>query len=159
MSVELLRIDDRLIHGQVVEAWVPHLNAEAVVVASAQAAADETQKTLMRMALPDTVELHVLAPAEAAALLASAVLSGKRTLVLVPSPREARELVKAGLKVPSLNVGGLHYSAGRIQLGRVIYLSDEDREDLRELVQRGIVLEGRAVPSDRRLDLASLIAA
>ena len=73
--------------------------------------------------------------------------------------REARELVDAGLKVASLNVGGLHYSAGRIQLGRVIYLSDEDREDLRELVQRGIVLEGRAVPSDRRLDLASLIAA
>ena len=135
------------------------MNADAVVIASAQAAADETQKTLMRMALPDAVELHVLAPADAAALLASAALSAKRTLVLVPSPREARELVEAGLKVASLNVGGLHYSAGRIQLGRVIYLSDEDRKDLRELVQRGIVLEGRAVPSDRRLDLASLIAA
>ena len=158
MSLELVRIDDRLIHGQVVEAWIPHLKADAVVVASAAAAADATQQTLMQMALPENVDLHVAAPAEAAALLLSPRLADKRVLALVPSPREARELLEAGVPIAALNVGGLHYSAGRIQLGRVIYLSDDDRKDLRELAQRGVILEGRAVPSDRRLDLTSLIA-
>lgn len=157
MAVELLRIDDRLVHGQVVEAWIPHVKAELVVVASEPAAQDETQQALMRLALPDGVQLKALAPGEALAFFRSPESDRQRTLVLVPSPREALELVEGGLPVKTVNVGGLHYSAGRIQLGRVIFLSDADREDLRRLAQRGVVLEGRAVPSDKRLDLAALI--
>lgn len=156
--VELVRIDDRLVHGQVVEAWVPHLKAELVVVVSESAAGDPTQQALMSLALPEVVGLKVLRPGEAVAFFASENCKGKRTLVLVPSPAEALALIEGGLGVKTINVGGLHYSAGRIQLGRVIFLSDEDRRTLKELAQKGVVLEGRAVPSDRKLDLAALLA-
>lgn len=157
MPVELVRIDDRLVHGQVVEAWIPYVKAELVVVVSKAAAEDETQQALMGLALPDRIALKVLAPGEALAFFRSSEREGRRTLVLVPSPKEALELVEGGLSLKTINVGGLHYSAGRIQLGRVIFLSDEDREQLRRISQRGVVLEGRAVPSDKRLDLAALI--
>jgi len=153
----LIRIDDRLIHGQVVEAWIPHLKAERVVVACEAAANDETQQALMRLALPDAVDLQILPPAAAAAYLGSAACGSARTLVLVPSPREALALLDGGLAFQTLNVGGLHYSAGRIQLGRVIFLSEEDRQTLRELSKRGVTLEGRAVPSDRKTDIAALL--
>jgi mannose/fructose/N-acetylgalactosamine-specific phosphotransferase system component IIB len=156
--VELLRIDDRLVHGQVVEAWIPHVKADLVVVASSSAAHDETQQALMRLALPDAVQLKVLAPGEALAYFQTDDVRARRTLVLVPSPREALALIEGGLAVKTVNVGGLHYSAGRIQLGRVIFLSDQDRDDLRTLTRRGITLEGRAVPSDKRLDLAAMLA-
>lgn len=158
MGIELIRIDDRLVHGQVVEAWVPHVKAELVVVASEAAAGDETQKALMQLALPESIALKVAKPAEAAALLLSPECQARRVLVLVPSPKEALALMEGGVPAKTINVGGLHYSAGRIQLGRVIYLGDEDRRTLRELHRRGVVLEGRAVPSDRRLDLSSLLA-
>lgn len=158
MGVELVRIDDRLVHGQVVEAWIPYLKAELVVVVSEAAAGDATQQALMQLALPDAVGLKVLRPGEAVAFLRSPECSKRRTLVLVPSPREVLALLEGGLEMRVVNVGGLHYSAGRIQLGRVIFITDEDRLTLRELVQRGIVLEGRAVPSDRKLDLAGLLS-
>ena len=158
MSVELVRIDDRLVHGQVVEAWVPHVKAGLVVVVSEAAAEDATQQALMRLALPDAIGLKVLRPGEALAFFKSPECERARTLVLLPSPREALALVDGGFAVKTINVGGLHYSAGRMQLGRVIFLSDEDRRTLNELAQRGVVLEGRAVPSDRRLDLATLLA-
>lgn len=158
MAVELFRIDDRLVHGQVVEAWIPNVKANEVVVASEAASKDETQKALMSLALPDVVGLRVLSPGEAAAYLVSPASAAKRTLVLLPSPSEALALLEAGIPMKSLNIGGLHYSAGRIQLGRVIFISDEDRATLRELARRGVVLEGRAVPSDRKLDLAGLLS-
>ncbi len=157
MAVELVRIDDRLVHGQVVEAWIPYVKAELLVVVSAAAAEDETQRALMQLALPDRVALKVLAPGEALAFFRTPECEGKRVLVLVPSPKEALELVEGGLSLKTINVGGLHYSAGRMQLGRVIFLSDDDREQLRRLSQLGVVLEGRAVPSDKKLDLAALI--
>lgn len=157
MAVELFRIDDRLVHGQVVEAWIPNVKANEVVVVSEAASKDDTQKALMSLALPEAVGLRVLSPGEAAVYLGSPECAERRTLVLLPSPREALALHEAGIPMKSLNIGGLHYSAGRIQLGRVIYISDEDRSMLRELARRGVVLEGRAVPSDRKLDLAGLL--
>ncbi|MBI4423112.1 MAG: PTS sugar transporter subunit IIB [Elusimicrobia bacterium] len=158
MAVELVRIDDRLVHGQVVEGWIPFLRADAVVVASQAAAADPTQVALMQLALPDAIALAVLSPRDAAAHLASPDCAQRRVLVLVPAPAEALALLDAGFPLKQLNVGGLHYSAGRVQLGRVIFLSDEDRQALRTLAQRGVLLEGRAVPTDRKLDLAGLLA-
>ena len=159
MPIDLVRIDDRLVHGQVVEGWIPFLKAERVVVASASAAGDETQQALMQLALPESIDLRVLAPKDAAAHLLSEECARTRVLVLVPSPKEALELLDAGVAFKSLNVGGLHYSAGRIQLGRVIFLSEDDSRTLRELAQRGVILEGRAVPSDRKMDIAGMLAA
>ncbi len=158
MAIDFVRIDDRLVHGQVVEGWIPYLKAERVVVVCDQAAQDPTQQALMRLALPDSVELDVLAISEVAQFLRSERCADSRILVLVPSPKEALALVKEGLGLQSINVGGLHYSAGRIQLGKVIFLSEEDRRTLKEIAEKGVLLEGRAVPSDRKMDVAGLLA-
>ena len=157
MPVAMVRIDDRLIHGQVVEAWIPHLKARRVVVVSDQAASDDTQRTLMRMALPDAISLEVVALAAAGEAARRAAAAPEPALILAPSPREVVGLIDAGLSVRAVNVGGLHHAAGRIQLGKVIFLGDEDRRNLRALADRGIALEGRAVPSDRPMDVAALL--
>ncbi|MDD5655733.1 MAG: PTS sugar transporter subunit IIB [Elusimicrobia bacterium] len=156
MEIALLRIDDRLIHGQVVIGWIPHLGVEAVVVASDAAAADETQSALMGMAMPEGVELLVRGVAQAAAALRRPD-DRRRVLVLVPGPLEARRLVESGVAVGSINVGGLHYTAGRVQLGKAIFLSAQDTEALRALSGRGIALEGRALPEDAAIDLLEML--
>lgn len=156
MQAVLARIDDRLVHGQVVMGWIPHVKAEVVMVASDAAAKDDTLKALMHLAMPEDVELLVLSVAQAAARLAERG-DARRALVLAPGPAEALGLLEAGAPLSEINVGGLHYTAGRVQLGKAIFLSEEDKEALRRIAERGVRLEGRALPGDDRLDIIDLI--
>lgn len=159
MALALVRIDDRLVHGQVVLGWIPYLKADLVLVASAAAAADSVQVTLMSLALSGGVDLEVRPPAEAARHPALAAGDKRRVLVLVPGPREALELLDAGLTFTRLNVGGMHHTAGKVQLGKAVFLSAEDKEALRGLARRGVSLEGQALPGEATVDLAEALGA
>lgn len=153
MGVTLLRVDDRLIHGQVVEGWVPHLQVDLVIVVSDDAATDEIQIALMKMALPLQVGLRVLSIDGAAAFLTSPGIDAHSALVIVPGPAEALALIEKGVAVDRVNVGGLHYTVGKVQLGRALFLDEKDRLALCALAAKGIRLEGRALPVDVEEDL------
>ncbi|MFA5139564.1 MAG: PTS sugar transporter subunit IIB [Elusimicrobiota bacterium] len=157
MALALLRIDDRLIHGQVVEGWMPALKARRVVVISDEAAGDPTQTALMRMCMPETVALEICSLADAPAALSRAAAAPENVLALVPGPAEVLSLLRAGVRVESVNVGGLHYAAGRMQLGKAMFLSEADIRALRDIAGAGVRLEGRAVPSDTPEDVSALI--
>lgn len=157
MAIVLLRIDDRLIHGQVVEGWVPQLKADLVAVVSDAVASDEIQVALMKMALPSSSGLLVLNVAAAPRALEAAEISTKRILVLVPSPTEALDLLRGGIRVDRINVGGLHYTVGKVQLGRALFLDGKDKAALREIAARGVKLEGRALPFDPEENLAPIL--
>ncbi|MDE2039106.1 MAG: PTS sugar transporter subunit IIB [Elusimicrobia bacterium] len=159
MPLSLVRIDDRLVHGQVVEGWIPRLKIEQVLVACDAAAKDDLQASLMRLALPEKIGLDVLGVAQAARHPGFQPGYLKRLLVLVPGPREILELLDGGAAFSTVNVGGLHYTAGKVQLGKAIFLSEEDRTALREILRRGVALEGRALPSDKPLDILALVDA
>ncbi|OGR65757.1 MAG: hypothetical protein A2X31_09945 [Elusimicrobia bacterium GWB2_63_22] len=155
----LYRVDDRLVHGQVVEGWVPHLRADELAVVSDEIAGDEMRRTIMRFATPDDVELKIMTVDEAAAWLPEAQSSAHKVLVLLPGLAEALALEEKGLKIPSLNIGGMHYSAGKnLSIGKAIFLNDEDCAALKALAAAGIEIEGRGVPSDTPLDLIAAIA-
>lgn len=155
MPISLVRIDDRLVHGQVVVGWIPYLRAEEVVVVSEAAATDPTQVALMQLALPDAVELKVMGFKDAASYFS--VPHDKRILILAPGPFEILGMLDCGARFDRLNVGGLHYTAGRVQLGKAIFLSELDKEALREIGRRGLRLEGRAIPSDKEIDILKMI--
>lgn len=153
MAIVLLRVDDRLVHGQVVEGWIPYLKVDLIVVVSDVAAADPIQAALMKMALPTAIGLLVLKVAEAPAALASPQAVSRRILVLVPGPEEALGLLEKGVVVDRINVGGLHFTVGKVQLGRALFLGEKDRKALRDIAARGVRLEGRPLPSDPEEDL------
>jgi mannose/fructose/N-acetylgalactosamine-specific phosphotransferase system component IIB len=155
----LYRVDDRLVHGQVVEGWVPHLRAEELAVVSDEIAGDEMRRAIMRFATPEGVDLKLMTVAEAAAYLPEAEKNNRKVLLLLPGLAEALTLSQQGVKIPSLNIGGMHYSAGKnLSIGKAIFLNDEDCAALKALSAAGIKIEGRGVPSDRPLDLMEAIA-
>ena len=155
----LYRVDDRLVHGQVVEGWVPLLHAEELAVVSDEIAGDEMLRTIMRFATPEGVDLKIMTVAEASAYLPEAAKSPRKVLLLLPGLAEALALSGNGLPIPSLNIGGMHYSAGKnLSIGKAIFLNDEDCAALRALSASGIKIEGRGVPSDSPLDLMEAIA-
>ncbi|MEK7384651.1 MAG: PTS sugar transporter subunit IIB [Elusimicrobiota bacterium] len=157
MPIVLLRIDDRLVHGQVVEGWLPHIRADLVAVVSDAVASDAVQSALMKMALPPSVGLIVLSVPAAAGALKAAQTAGRRILILVPSPAEALALLENGVAVSRVNVGGLHYTVGKVQLGRALFLDEKDKDALQAIAERGVHLEGRALPADPEENLASIL--
>jgi mannose/fructose/N-acetylgalactosamine-specific phosphotransferase system component IIB len=157
MPIALLRVDDRLVHGQVVEGWLPTLKADLIVVVSDAAAADPISSALMKMAMPPSVGLLVLGVNAAADALAGPQMAARRALVLVPAPAEALALLKKGVVVDRINVGGLHFTVGKVQLGRALFLDEKDKDALREIAARGVRLEGRPLPSDPAEDLGPML--
>jgi PTS system mannose-specific IIB component len=157
MPIALLRVDDRLVHGQVVEGWLPTLKADLIVVVSDAAAADPISSALMKMAMPPSVGLLVLGIDAAADALTGPQMSARRALVLVPGPAEALALLKKGVAVDRVNVGGLHFTVGKVQLGRALFLDKKDKDALREIAARGVRLEGQPLPSDPQEDLAPML--
>src|SRR5882672_2522362 len=105
MGVVLLRIDDRLVHGQVVEGWLKAIRATQIVVASDTVAADEMQKALYLLAVPQGIPLHCLSLSEAAEAWDSTTWKKARVLVLVSSPQDVVTLMQKGVPLESVNVG------------------------------------------------------
>lgn len=157
MPITLFRIDDRLIHGQVVEAWVPYLRTDEIVVVSDEISSDEVRRTIMRFSTPEGVALKILGLADAFSYLNGAPSAGS-ILVLLPGLKEAADMISRGLKIRSLNIGGMHYSAGKnVAIGKAIFLSEEDRGYLKFLSGAGVELDGRGVPTDKPINLMEAI--
>ena len=154
MGVELLRIDDRLVHGQVVEGWVKALHINRIIVASDAVDADDTQKALYHLAVPHGVELTCLNLADTAKEWKANRWKIDRALVLVSTPEEALALYQAGSPIKSVNLGGLHFRQGRIQVLKGINLGEQDVRALQQLAAKGVLLEARALPLDDPFDVA-----
>ena len=154
MGVDLVRIDDRLVHGQVVEGWVKALHINRIIVASDAVDADDTQKALYHLAVPQGVELHCMNLAETAKEWKGNRWKNDRVMVLVSTPEEALALYQAGSPMKSVNLGGLHFRQGRVQVLKGINLDDKDVRALQQLASKGILLEARALPLDEPFDVA-----
>jgi len=155
--IALVRIDNRLVHGQVVEAWVPRLGARAILVADDAAAASPLAQAALALALPQEIPVDVV-PLDAADWGAAAARP-EPVLVIF---REVAGLARAagrGLTpalAPRVNVGNVHFAPGRRGLSPSLFLGAEELEALRALAAAGFSLEARALPSDPPADLAEL---
>lgn len=144
----LVRIDDRLIHGQVVGGWLPVIQAERIVVASDRAAADPFQIGLMRMAVPDHVAVDVLPLEKAATALKAGAWGTERVMLLISGVLELAHFVTLGAPVTQVNLGGVHDAPGRRMVAPHLAFTREEKEVLARLVTEGISFETRPLPGD-----------
>lgn len=155
--ISLFRIDDRLIHGQVVLGWGSVLKPDRIVVADDEVASNEWEKQLYVSAAPAEVKVSILSLVEAAQQLKSGIFDSERIILLVRHPSSVIALMDLGLAVSEVNVGGLHFREGRERLLENVYLDAEERNMMRELVKRGVALDGRALPGSRSVMLNSRV--
>ena len=154
----LVRVDNRLVHGQVLEAWLPAIDAQGILVADDEAARNTLVRSAMALAIPSRVIFQVLRVAEAAELLKP---GGKgapspRTLLLLRDVRDAVALADQGVLLPRLNLGNVHFSSGRKQVAASIYLDASELAALEKLAAAGTEIESRAVPAEQAVSLATL---
>lgn len=144
--IVLTRIDNRLIHGQVIEAWLPYLGIKRLVVVDDAAAADPLTRAAIGLAVPQGIEVRLLpmGGADFAALQRDAV----RTLVLVREVAHAVTARERGLPSGPLNVGNVHAGPARAAISRSVFLSEAERQQLLGLAASGMTISVQAVPTD-----------
>jgi len=140
------RIDSRLIHGQVIEAWLLHLSVTRVVVADDDAANDLLARAAYGMAIPEDVEL-VLSPV-AAVDFSRLASDPVRTLLLFRDVKAAVAARAHGLPDGLLNVGNVHAGPGRSSVSRSVFLDADDAGALENLARGGMTVSVQAVPTD-----------
>jgi mannose/fructose/N-acetylgalactosamine-specific phosphotransferase system component IIB len=155
VSWALHRIDDRLIHGQVVVAWGHRFDPRAIWVVDDATAASEWERELLASAAPG-VEVHVMTVPGMAAVYAAEAGRAGASILLVRDLATARALVESGAMIPSFNLGGLHYAPGKDKVNEYVYLDARDRDDARALLARGVTLFVQDVPAARAHALAAL---
>ncbi len=158
MSVVLYRIDERLIHGQVVMGWGPQLAVEHYVVVDDELASSEWEQDLYRLGLPDAATAEFLMVRDARARLSDLDAASRRTVVLTRTVAAMSGLAEGhGLRGREVNVGGLHHAAGRTERVPYVYLGPEEEEGLQALAAKGVEVTARDLPGSRVVDLEALL--
>jgi mannose/fructose/N-acetylgalactosamine-specific phosphotransferase system component IIB len=151
----LHRVDDRLIHGQVVVAWGQSLRPQRIWVVDDAVAASDWERELLESSAPG-IDVRVRRVAAAAGEWALERDASGGAFLLVRDLATALRLVEAGAPVPRFNLGGLHYAPGKDKVNEYVYLDAADRAAARELLRRGVTLEVQDVPAARAVALGEL---
>ncbi|MFP5595704.1 PTS mannose transporter subunit IIAB [Kluyvera sp. 142486] len=158
MTIGLARIDDRLIHGQVATRWTKETNVTRIIVVSDEVAADTVRKTLLTQVAPPGVTAHVVDVAKMIRVYNNPKYAGDRVMLLFTNPTDVERIVEGGVKLTSVNIGGMAFRQGKTQVNNAISVDEKDIEAFKKLNARGIELEARKVSTDQKLKMMDLIA-
>ena|SRR5690625_2323656 len=153
MEIVLTRIDDRLIHGQVMTAWVGNVKGNKIVIVDDEVGQDPFMQNILKMMAPSGIEIQVFTVEGAIEELTKEGNADDRIIILVKTPEPVYELIKAGVAIKELNIGGMGSKAGRKNLYRNIHASPEERETIRKIIEKGVNAIVRIVPDDRGVDV------
>lgn len=156
MSIVLVRVDDRLIHGQIVEGWLPVTKAEELIIADDSIAQDSLQQMIMLSALPLSVSLVVDSIDGVASLLRDERRNHIRRMVLVRRPKDALRLRRAGVRFDHLNIGNLVSKEIAVCLGRSVMVSMNCLIDLNSIIEEGVRVTIQSVPFEKPDELIDL---
>lgn len=160
MPVALYRIDDRLIHGQVVVGWGQPLELRFIVLVDDEVAGSEWEQELYRMGVPPEMQVHFHDVESAAAALPGFQADAKPGIVLVGDIGTMSRLVNAAHgSIGTVNVGGVHHAPGRTGRLRYVFLTPAEEDALRDIAAQGVDVSAQDVPGARPVPLVELLAA
>jgi len=151
MTLALYRIDDRLIHGQVVVGWGQPLNASFIVLVDDEVSGSDWEQDLYRMGVPPQIEVVFASVDQAAEQLPTWEADARVGILLVGDIDTAVALTQRAPQVRRINVGGVHHRTGRRERLRFVYLTDDEAAKLRQLAARGVDVTAQDVPTARAI--------
>jgi mannose/fructose/N-acetylgalactosamine-specific phosphotransferase system component IIB len=160
VSIVLYRVDERLIHGQVVVGWGTRLRPDRIVVVDDELAESAWEQELYAVGLPDEVEAEFVQVDTAINRLPEWQGSDERVLVLTRDIATMNRAAQSGLMAGAeVNIGGIHHAPGRKRVLRYVFLSEEEREELKDLSVQGVRVTARDLPGSRPVALEDLVRA
>ena len=152
-----VRIDDRLIHGQVAVYWCNAVNATRIMVANDVMYENDKKKAALRLVVPAGLKSSLLNIEKATKNLVSGKYEGQRVILVVRRPKDILRMMDHGVEVQEINVGNLPARDGTRNVKKSINVTDEEIKDFQELSRRGVKLTGKQVPDNADDDLMELI--
>lgn len=160
MGIVLYRVDERLIHGQVVVGWGVRLRPDRIVVVDDELADSAWEQELYAMGLPAEMEANFVAVDTAIDRLPAWQAGDERVVILTRDIATMDRVARSGLLQGSeVNIGGIHHAPGRTRVLRYVFLSDDERHELRELSRQGVRVTARDLPGAQPVDLEDLVRA
>ena len=153
MSVVLARVDERLIHGQVALAWLKKYPSDLVIVVDDESAKDALKTMLLKMAVSGTVGCEVTTLEKAKDLIETN--QDKRIFLCAKSPSIYVELLKQGISIEDVNIGGIYAKDNRKQYYNTVFLTDYEVKDVIALGEFDTKVEYRMVPNDNEIDIVN----
>lgn len=155
-GVVLVRIDDRLIHGQVMTSWLNYTGANKIMIIDDGVAADPFMKSVLKTCVPANVRLATFGVEKAAVRLKKG-FAGDKCIVLVKYPETLHRLMKEGVLFDEINIGGMGVSGTRTKFFRNISASEEEKKMLKEMVEAGAKISVRIIAEDSATDISKML--
>lgn len=157
--LKLIRVDERLLHGQVAIGWTSNSGANTILVANDEAQKDKVKAMALDLAKPSGVKLYIRSVSESGPIVEKFASAKKaQVLVLVRTVQDALKLIQnSNGVIKELNVGGLKFEDGKKKLNDYVAVSDQDIVDLKTIQKLGVNLDFRMLPRDKKLSLADLL--
>ena len=158
MNITLARIDDRLIHGQVTTVWSKVANAQRIIICNDDVYNDDVRRTLLRQAAPPGMKVNVVNIEKAVAVYHNPQYQGETVFYLFTNPQDVLTMVQQGVKIATLNIGGMAWRPGKKQLTKAVSLDAADINAFQQLDKLGVKLDLRVVASDPSVNILDKIA-
>ncbi|MEI6846091.1 MAG: PTS sugar transporter subunit IIB [Candidatus Firestonebacteria bacterium] len=153
MPLVLFRIDDRLIHGQVVVGWVNALKADYIIVINEAVARNELQKSLLKMAVPPEIKVDIFSVEDFNYKIDSREILEKRVIILTSNPQDCLRVYEKGFKMEEVNLGGMRHSENKKQFTNCIFLNEQDITAFKKLKEKGVRVQVQMLPADKATDV------
>lgn len=157
MKFKLVRIDDRLIHGQVALGWSRAKGIDTILAVDDVVAKDKFQCSLLKMATPPGVKSFILTVDEAEQKVKDGTLEKKKVMLLVKGPETLLKLVEKGFEISEVNIGNMRSVGGKTKLLNYVYASDSEISFLKAISAKGIKMYGQAVPDQSGVDFNEIL--
>ena len=157
IKINLVRIDTRLLHGQVATAWTPESKADRIIVVSDAVAKDDLRKQLIGQAAPNGVKDNVIPISKMIEIAKDPRCGDTHAVLLCENPEDLLAVVEGGVAIDTVNVGSMAHSTGKTMVNKVLSMDKKDVETFEKLRDLGVKFDVRKVPNDSRADLFDLI--
>ncbi len=157
MDIKLARIDDRLIHGQVATVWAKATQINRILVVSDTVAYDNLRKMLLQQAAPPGVKVNVITVKKMIQIYNDRRFDSFKAMILFTNPQDVVQLVTAGIKIYSVNIGGMSFASGKQMVTNTISVDEEDVKAFKYLSDQEIELEVRKVITDTKVNLMDIL--
>ncbi|WP_407370826.1 PTS sugar transporter subunit IIB [Carnobacterium sp.] len=149
--LKLLRVDHRLLHGQVAFSWTQNIGADCILIANDDVPQNDIRKTTIKLAKPQGVKLVIKSIEDSIQALKSGVTDKYKLFIVVESVKDAKRLAEAYPEIQQINLGGIKVREGTRNISKAINITLEEEELIKELVDKGIEVEIRQVPTDKKV--------
>lgn len=157
MEIRLVRIDDRLIHGQVATVWTKSTNVNRILVVSDHVAQDVLRKALLVQAAPPGVKVNVITVEKMLEIFPDNRFDEVKAMLLFTNPQDVKRVVAGGVHFNSVNIGGMSFTSGKRMITNAVAVNEQDIHAFKFLHEQGIQLEIRKVVADNQVNLMDLL--